>query len=335
MSPSPETPLPLVTIIMPVLNEAAIIRSSLTAVLQQDYPADRLEILVIDGGSTDDTQAWALEMLGGRPLAFLLNNPQRIQAAALNIGILAARGDIIVRVDGHTLIAPDYVRQCVHYLVQGQADNVGGPMRPVSQTYVGQAIAVAMTSPFGVGDAKFHYSQQEQFVDTVYLGAYWRKTFDQIGLYDPAVHINEDYELNYRLRRAGGKILLCPVIKSTYTPRSSLAALGRQYFVYGHQKVRTLQKHPESLRWRQAVPPLFVGVFISSFIGAFFWTPLRRLFGLIAGVYLLANFVASTIGARRGGWRYGPVLPLIFATIHFAWGVGFWVGLVKVLFKQR
>jgi glycosyltransferase involved in cell wall biosynthesis len=323
--------LPVVTLIMPVLNEAASIRASLGAVLSQDYPADRLEILIVDGGSSDGTREIAGEMIGHRSLARLLENPGRIQAAALNVGILAAQGEIIVRVDGHTLIAPDYVSQCVSSLVQGEAENVGGLMRPIGTTYIGQGVALATTSPFGVGDSKFHYSAQKQYVDTVYLGAFWRKTFEQIGSYDPTIHINEDYELNYRLRQAGGRILLNPAIVSTYTPRPSLPALWRQYFLYGRQKVRTLQKHPESLRWRQAVPPLFVGAFLGALGGATLWPRLRPVFGLVAGCYLLANIVASTIVAMRGGWRYWPILPFIFATIHFAWGLGFWVGLGRAL----
>jgi glycosyltransferase involved in cell wall biosynthesis len=326
-----ENCLPQVTVILPVLNEAGFIRQSLGAVLNQDYPAERLEILVVDGGSTDGTQAVVQEMLQNRPAARLLDNPQRIQAAALNVGILAASGEIIVRVDGHTMIAPNYVTQCVSCLVQGRADGVGGPMRPRGTTYTGQGIALAASFPFAAGDAKFHYSKHEQFVDTVYLGAYWRRTFDEIGLYDPAVHINEDYELNYRLRQAGGKILLSPTIESSYTPRSSLIALWRQYFLYGRQKIRTLKKHPESLRWRQAVPPFFVIVFLGSGLLGFLWAPARWLFGFIAGCYLLANLVASTMVAVRSGWRYLPILPLIFATIHFAWGLGFWVGLFTLM----
>lgn len=326
---------PPVTIIMPVLNEAAFIRRSLAAALAQDYPPGRLEILVVDGGSTDGTQRIVQEIIAqtGKPVVKLLHNPRRIQAAALNIGIEAARGDIIVRVDGHTVIAPDYVRRCVQYLVEGRADNVGGLMRPVGTTYVGQAVALATSSPFGIGGSKFHYSEKEQYVDTVYLGAYWRHTFDRIGLYDEAFHINEDYELNYRLRRAGGKILLSPVIHSTYTPRGSLPALARQYFKYGMWKVRTVGKHPASLRWRQTVPPLFVAGLGGSFLAGFGWEPARWLFLLVAGSYGLANLVASGWIAGRRGWQYFPILPLVFAAIHLAWGLGFWWGILQAILR--
>ncbi len=326
---------PTVTIILPVLNEARHIRETLAAVLNQDYPPDCLEILVVDGDSTDGTQEMAREMLEGHPLGGLLYNPRRIQAAALNIGIAAAQGEIIVRVDGHTVIAPDYVRKCVEYLTGGKAEGVGGLMHPRGTTYAGLAIALAFQSIFGMGDSKFHYSEREQYVDTVYLGAYWRATLKKIGLYDETLSINEDYELNYRLRQSGGRILLSPTIRSIYIPRSSLLALWRQYFKYGRWKVRMLQKHPESLRWRQTIPPLFVGGFAGS-LGLGLFLPLfRRLFFLLTPSYLLANLLASTIAAKRGGWRYWPVLPLVFATIHFAWGTGFLVGLGLALFSSK
>lgn len=320
---------------MPVLNEAGFIAESLGAVLAQDYPANRLEILVVDGGSTDDTRAIVRQLMAGQPHLRLLDNPRRIQAAALNIGIRAAQGEIIVRVDGHTIIAPDYVCQCARLLAEGRADNVGGMMRARGETYVGQAVAVATQSPFGIGGSKFHYTDQEQFVDTVYLGAYRRDALLAIGLYDEQFHINEDYELNYRLRQSGGKILLSPAIQSVYTPRASLGALWRQYFKYGRWKVRTLQKHPASLQWRQVISPLFVSLLAVSGILGMFFTAARRVGAAVVGCYLLANIIASTIAAGRAGWRYGPVLPLIFASIHLAWGLGFVAGSVRTLLTRK
>jgi glycosyltransferase involved in cell wall biosynthesis len=322
--------LPTVTVIMPVFNEADLIEKSLGAVLTQDYPRELIEILVIDGGSTDKTCEIIRCLIQNHPSAKLLSNPKKIQSAGLNIGIREAQGDIIVRVDGHTIIAPDYVRMCVHHLMHAGADNVGGLMRPAGATYVGKAIALATTTPFGIGDSKFHYLEHEEFVDTVYLGAFWRGLFDQVGLFDETLTRNQDYELNIRIRKAGGKILLSPKIISSYTPRSSLTALWRQYFQYGYWKVRTLHKHPDSLRWRQAVPPLFVLAFLNSLLLSLTWKPCRWLFALLAGSYLLANSVASTIAAKRSGWRYLPIMPMVFACIHFAWGIGFWWGLIKL-----
>lgn len=325
---------PLVTVIMPVLNEATFIQRSLGAVLAQDYPSDHLEILVIDGGSTDGTPQIVQEMLSYTGNIRLLDNPKKIQAAALNIGIQAAQGDIIIRVDGHTTITPEYVVTCVKYLIGEEAYNVGGLMRPVGKTTIGQAIALATTSPFGIGNSKFHYSNREQIVDTVYMGAFRRELFDKIGLFDEQLARNEDYELNIRIRKAGGKILLSPGIISYYTPRSSLLSLWRQYFQYGYWKVHTLIKHPDSLRWRQVIPPLFVFTCFGAMLFGIIWKPMRWCFAAVAAAYLLANSVASTIAARRGGWRYLPVLPIVFGAIHFAWGLGFWYALLRLMFLQ-
>ncbi len=319
---------------MPVLNEAGFIERSLGAVLAQAYPPQLLEVLVVDGGSTDATCAIVQTLMAQHANLRLLPNLRRIQAAAMNIGIAAARGEIIVRVDGHTIIAPDYVSQCVRLLVAGRADNVGGMMRACGQTYVGQAVALATTSPFGIGGSKFHYTDREQEVDTVYLGAYRRETLLRLGLYDENFQINEDYELNYRLRQAGGKILLSPTVQSTYTPRSSLGAVGRQYFKYGGWKVRTLQKHPASLQWRQAVAPLFVAVLLAGLLAGWCWRPMRWLLGVVGGSYSLAALLASVVASRRGGWRYFPVLPAVFAAIHMAWGLGFWYGLWELLARR-
>lgn len=320
---------------MPIRNEAKYIERSLGAVLRQDYPASRLEVLVVDGRSTDATREIVSRLAGRYANVRLLDNPRQIQAAALNVGIRAARGEIIVRVDGHTFIEPDYVSACVRHLLAGDADNVGGMMRARGDTVVGQAVALATTSPFGIGGSKFHYTDQVHTVDTVYLGAYWRKTLLEIGLFDEEFVINQDYELNVRLREAGGRILLSPAVKSVYIPRDSLRGLWRQYFRYGRWKTRTLRKHPGSLQWRQLAAPLFVAALLVNGLLGLLAKPFRWLFGAVVGSYLLANLVASTISARRGGWKYLPLLPLVFAAVHVAWGIGFWVGLISPPASRR
>lgn len=321
--------LPLVSVVMPIRNEAKYIERSLGAVLRQDYPANRLEVLLVDGRSSDATREIVARLASRYANVRLLDNPAQIQAAALNVGIRAAQGDIIVRVDGHTFIEPDYVSACVRHLLAGDADNVGGMMRARGDSYVGQAVALATTSPFGIGGSRFHYSDREQAVDTVYMGAYWRKTLLGIGLFDEEFVINEDYELNVRLRQAGGRIMLSPALKSSYVARGSLRALWRQYFSYGRWKIRTLRKHPASLQWRQLAAPLFVAALAVSGLPGLFFRPFRWLFGAVAGSYLLANLLASTIAASKGGWRYLPLLPLVFSALHFGWGAGFWAGLVS------
>jgi succinoglycan biosynthesis protein ExoA len=326
---------PLVSVVIPMRNEARHIKRCLESLLEQDYPEGRLEILAVDGGSTDGSSAIVEEISSVHPNVRLLHNPKGITPAGFNVGIREARGEVIAIVSAHAYPEKDYVQQCIAAFQRSGADGVGGLMRPVSNTYIGRAIAMAMTSRFGVGDARFHYSNKEQFVDTIYMAVYRREVFDKIGLFDEELVRNQDYELNYRLRRAGGRVLLSPAIKSYYVPRSSLPALWRQYFSYGLWKVRMLLKHPRSLRWRQAVPPLFVSAFFGSLLLGLFWPPARWLFAAIAGCYLLANLTASIIAASRGGWRYLPILPIVFATIHSAWGLGFLWSVVSIAGLRR
>jgi succinoglycan biosynthesis protein ExoA len=326
---------PFVSIIIPMRNEGDHIRPCLEAALAQDYPAERMEILVVDGCSTDHSRDVVAQYFQRHAALRLLDNPRRTTPAALNVGIRAAHGKYVVRIDAHTIVAADYVRQCVTLLESSGAANVGGQMRPVGQTAVGRAVALSTTSRFGVGDARFHYDAREQPVDTVYMGAFRREIFDRVGLFDEELIRNQDYELNIRIRKAGGKIVLSPKIVSHYTPRSSLPALWRQYFEYGYWKVRTLHKHPTSLRWRQALPPLFVGSFLASLLLGLVWLPARWLFALVGGCYLLANLAASTITAMRGGWRHFPLLPVVFAAIHFAWGLGFLAGMARILVPPK
>lgn len=322
-----------VTVIMPVRNEAAFITGSLGAVLAQDYPPDQMEIIVADGMSTDGTREIVQSFRERHPNVQLLDNPRGIVSTALNMAIPKARGEIIVRVDGHTEIAPDYVRQCVIELQRTGADNVGGRMTAVGDAPFSKAVALATSSAFGVGDARFHYSNQEEWVDTVYLGAWRREVFDRFGLFEEELVRDQDDEFNYRLREYGGRILLSPRIKSKYTARSSPRSLWRQYFFYGYWKVRVMQKHSRQMRLRQLVPLTFVVALIGSGLLAMV-SPLGRvLLGLVAGAYILANLIASIRTARHDGWRGLLLLPFAFATLHLSYGFGFLAGLVK--FRKR
>jgi len=320
---------PLVTIILPIRNEAAHIQRTLAAVLAQDYPSDRMQILVVDGMSDDGTRD-IVSQFAVHNFQFtvrLLDNPRRIVASALNIGLAHAQGDVIVRVDGHTEIAPDYVRQCVEALQRTGADNVGGRMRPVGQSAFGEAVAIATSSPFGIGSGRFHYADTEEWVDTVYLGAWPKEVFQRIGGFDEELIRNQDDEFNYRLRKAGGRILLSPKIRSHYVNRGTPASLWRQYYQYGYWKVRVLQKHPRQMQWRQFVPPLFVAVLLLgpllALLHPLFWT----LWLSAISLYLLAVLIASVRIAARQGWQHLLRLPLIFAILHISYGLGFLVGL--------
>ncbi len=322
--------MPTVTIIMPVRNEANYIYKSLQAVLQQDYPVEQVEILVIDGMSTDETRAIVADMQQKCPNIFLLDNPGKIAPTALNIGLQKAQGEIIVRVDGHCVIQPDYVRQCVHFLTNENVDGVGGPMETIGETLTAQAIALAMSSPFGVGGSAFRtVKDRKMLVDTVAFPAYKKATIRKAGLFDEELIRNQDDEYNYRLREMGGTILMTPEIRSRYYSRGNLKSLWKQYFQYGFWKVRVMQKHPHQMSLRQFVPPLFVASILIFTVSSLFSKIARFFLGLILALYTLANLSASLITASKKGWGYFRYLPLIYAILHFSYGFGFLKGLAR------
>jgi cellulose synthase/poly-beta-1,6-N-acetylglucosamine synthase-like glycosyltransferase len=317
--------LPLVTVVVPMLNEERFIGECLDSLIDQDYPSDRLEVLVVDGRSEDRSHSIVQGKSREHGFIRLLDNPKRSAPAALNAGIRAAQGQVIAIVGAHSSVDADFVRQNVRKLVETDAACVGGGIQTVSLSAVGEAIALAMACPFGVGDAMFRYSEKEQYVDTVAFAAYRREVFDQIGLFDEELIGAEDDELNYRLRAHGGRILLSPQIRSRYVCRSSVPTLWKQYFRYGEAKVRVLQRHPRQMRWRQFVPPAFVTAVAAGLALAtsgILW-PLA----VVAGAYLAASLGVSIYLASRTSLRHLAILPLAFATLHVAYGTGFLKGL--------
>lgn len=318
---------PFISVIMPIRNESAFIRESLGAVLGQDYPADKMEVLVVDGMSTDDTRDIVAELARTHLNLRLLDNPKHIVPTAMNIALRAVRGEVVVRVDGHCVIAPDYCSRCVAHLLEERVDGVGGPIQTIGSTYLARGIAVAMSSPFGVGGVAFRtIEDRKMLVDTVAFPAYTREVILKAGLYDEELRCNEDDEFNHRLRKLDSKILLAPDVRSKYYSRSSLKKLWWQYCRYGYWKVRVMQKHPRQMRPRHFVPPLFVIALVTSVLLAP-WTiwPLAA----IGGGYLIANLIASVTTAARAGWENLPVLPLAYATLHLGYGFGFCWGLVR------
>jgi succinoglycan biosynthesis protein ExoA len=326
--------LPTVTVIMPVFNEAATIASALAAALAQDYPPDRLDVLIVDGGSSDGTLDVVRALAGDHPRVRLLHNPARQQAHGLNLGIADARGAVIVRVDGHTLVAPDYVRRCVQHLEATGAEHVGGPQRAAGHTPLVRAIAAAYRSPFGV-PSRFTTAARAGFTDTVYLGAWPRAVFAQVGGFNTDLAANEDYEHSYRIRQAGGRVYLAPDIRSEYVPRQTLNGLARQFFRYGRGKCQMLTLHPRSARPRHLAAPAFLAALAGGALVAPFSRAVARLWGALLAAYGLASAVASLDAARRGGWDHLPRLPVIFAAMHLAWGAGFWIELGRQLVAER
>ena len=316
--------LPFVSVVMPVRNEAGFIARSIGCVLAQDYPVERLEIIVADGRSTDATREIVAALQAENQCLRLIDNPGGIAPTGLNAAIAEAKGEIIVRVDGHCEIAPDYVRNCVRHLLDDDVEGVGGPIETVSETPVAAAIAAAMSSPFGVGNSAFRtVKDKTMLTDTVAFPAYTRAIIERAGRYDEEMVRNQDDEYNYRLRKLGARILLAADVRARYYSRSSLRSLFRQYYQYGYWKVRVLQKHPRQMRWRQFAPPLFVAALLLGWlVSGWFWLAL-------CGVYLTANLAATIYVARQSDWRYVRWLPLVFLCLHVSYGLGFLVGLVR------
>jgi succinoglycan biosynthesis protein ExoA len=321
--------LPFVSVIMPVRNEQEAIRRSVSAVLSQDYPY-RLEVLIVDGLSDDDTRTIAAEIAGHDARVSVIDNQARLMAPGFNYGLSFARGEVILMLGGHTEIEQTYVSRCVRLLQEKRADCVGGVVETLCETKVGKAIALAMSSSFGVGGVNFRIgTSAEKYVDTVAFGAYTREIIDRAGLLDERFVRNQDDEYNYRIRKLGGRILLTPDIHCRYYSRSSLGALWRQYFQYGYWKVRVTQRHPRQMRLRHFVPMLFVSTLLLLLGVALFSRTGLWLFGLMAGSYIVANLAASISLALKRNWRLLPLLPLAFAVLHLSYGLGFLLGLVK------
>lgn len=328
-------PWPTVSVIMPIRNEVGYIHKSLEAVLQQDYPRDRVEVLVVDGMSDDGTREYLRERMHDDERIRLLDNPRRIVPTALNIALRHARGDIVVRVDGHCEIAPDYVRACVHAIETHGVECVGGPIETVGVGVVGRAIAAAMSSPFGVGTARFRTNPGEQrLVDHLAFGAYRRTAFDLVGTFDEELVRNQDDEFSFRLTRAGGRILLTPEARSRYFGRGTLKGLWRQYFEYGFWKVRVIQKHRRLASWRHLVPLAFVAAVLGTTalggVTGSVWWPAAVLLP-----YAALNLIASVSAAGRAGWGVLAILPPVFATLHVAYGIGFGWGVWAFLLSRR
>ena len=253
--------MPSVSIIVPCYNEQATIRKLLEAIYAQTYPQQNLEVVIADGISTDATRAEIIFFANAHPnLAIkVVDNPKRHIPAGLNCAMKESRGGIIIRLDAHSMPYPDYVECCVKDLAANLGDNVGGiwEIKPGADTWIAKSIALAAAHPLGVGDALYRHGTKAALVDTVPFGAFKRGVLALVGFFDETLLANEDYEFNARIRKSGGRIWLDPAIRSVYFSRSSLGGLARQYFNYGYWKWRMLRRYPDTLRWRQGLPPAF------------------------------------------------------------------------------
>ncbi|HET9913607.1 MAG TPA: glycosyltransferase family 2 protein [Anaerolineales bacterium] len=331
---------PRVSIIVPCYNEQSTIRLLLEALLEQTYPRAEMEVIVSDGFSTDGT----LDVITAFQKDFpdlcvrVVENAKRSIPSALNRAIEAARGEIILRLDGHSKPYPEYVENSVSAHDQGRGANVGGvwEIRPGAETWIAKSIAVAAAHPLGVGDALYRHAKHAAEVDTVPFGSFRRMLVEQVGFFDESLLTNEDYEFNARVRKWGGKIWLDPSIRSIYFARSTLLELIRQYWRYGFWKWRMLRRYPDTLRWRQALPPLFVLSLIGLAILSIF-LPFARI--LLAAelifyfsIMILAGFVVA-LQQRKAYLILG--LPLAIAAMHISWGSGLLWSILTASFQKH
>jgi succinoglycan biosynthesis protein ExoA len=311
---------------MPVLDEEAHLAEAVRAILASSY-AGPVEVVLALGPSRDGTDAIASRLAETDPRVVTVPNPTGRTAAALNAAIAAARHDIIVRVDGHAVIPPDYVAVAVSTLEDTGADNVGGIMGAEGVTDFECAVAAAMTSWFGVGGAAFHIGGGAGPALTVYLGCFRRSALERVGGFDESMVRAQDWELNHRIRATGGLIWFTPELRVSYRPRGSLKRLARQYHEYGRWRREVARRHPETVSLRYLAPPLaLIAVTGGTLLGvAGLVTGTRGLlvgFILPAG-YAAADLIASARAARGLPWRSSRLLPVVFATMHGAWGAGF------------
>lgn len=317
---------PRVSIVVPMRNEMAWIDRCLGAVLAQDYPADRMELIVVDGVSDDGSYEHLLSLAAREPRLRVLRNPRKIVPSSLNLAIREARGEVIVRVDAHTEIAPDYVRVGAEILARTGADNVGGPMVKIGGGAVGDAIAGAMSSRFGIG-SYFQFGTAEREADTVYMGMWPRRVFERVGLFDEELVRNQDDELSYRIRKAGGRILVSPAMRSRYQNRQSWRKLVRQFYEYGLWKTRVLQKHPRQMSIRHYVPPGFDAAVLGGLASGPWLGSVGPLASLAAVAAYSATMAAIALREARPGGRARYWLALVL--IHHSWALGFLTGMVR------
>jgi glycosyltransferase involved in cell wall biosynthesis len=322
---------PLVSVIIPARNEERFLDACLDSVLSQTL--SDLEVIVIDGDSTDRTAALVRERMREEPRLALVHNPDRLTPVSLNLGVLHARGTWVVRVDGHATVCDSYVERAVQHLSSGEWAGVGGRVDPVGSRPAGRAIGLAMSSRFGIGNAVHHYGTEPVAADHVPFPAYSRELLTRHGGWDETLPVNQDFELDWRIGRAGGRLLYDPAMTISYHGCQSVPAVFRQFRRYGRGKAKVVRLHPESLRARHLVAPAMVaGTMVAWLLAAvlIFVVPTLAVLCLAVVVpYLLAVALASFLLARRlTGWRERVWLPVALVAMHWGWGLGFWQGLL-------
>ena len=314
-----------VSVLTPVLNESAYIEAAARAMLAQRFDGE-VEFLFIDGRSDDDTVA-KLERLAEQDERIgIVDNPQRSTPIALNIGLRAARGEYIARMDAHTHYPPDYLAHGVERLRRGDAAHVSGPQLARGEGTWSRRVALALGSRLGTGEASFrHLAAEEHEVDSGFTGIWLRSTLEEQGGWDEGWHNDQDSELAARIRAAGGRIVCVPEMAADYIPRDSLEALAKQYWRYGLYRAKTSGRHPESMRRSHLVAPSLAVTALTGLLPG----RLGRLARAGLGLYGLAVLAVSAGELERGGPRDAAALPLVFVCMHLSWGLGFLAGSLR------
>lgn len=325
---------PRVSIVMTVVNEERHLADAIDRLLAQDYPGP-LEIVVAVGPSRDRTREVAAQAAGRHDHVTVVDNPSGRTPAGLNAAIAASSGDVIVRIDGHAMVPRDYVRIGVRTLDETAADNVGGIMAAEGTNAFEEAVARAMTSVFGVGGASFHVGGEAGPALTVYLGCFRRAAIDRVGGYDETMVRAQDWEMNLRIRESGGIIWFTPDMRVTYRPRHDFRGLARQYHDYGRWRREVVRRHPDTLSLRYLAAPIAVAAVAAGLVVSVAGIATDQAWlvalGLVpVGGYALANLIATALSSRIPTRLRAAALvrlPVVYATMHGSWGLGFLRGL--------
>jgi len=326
-----------VSLILPCRNEEKFIEECLNSIIKNDYPKDKMEVLIIDGKSEDDTRKIVDKFSEKYPFIKILDNPNKFTSFAFNIGINESKGDIIIIMGVHATYPKEYISKCVEHLEESGADNVGGIIKtiPKNDSVIAKSIAFCLSHPFGVGSAFFRMDMSRpREVDTVFGGCYKKEIFNKVGLFNEKLKRSQDIELNSRIRKEGGKIMLFPDIVSYYYPQTSLTGFLKHNFTDGIWSTYPLKFDIKIFSFRHLIPLIFVSfLLISSLLGLVF-SFFSFLFYFVFSLYLLAIIVFSfSISKREKDWDYLFVMPIVFLIRHFGYGLGSLWGLIKSKIK--
>ena len=315
-----------VSVIIPVYNEEKYIEKCINSLIDQNYPREKMEWIIIDGNSSDHTLEIIKQYINDYPIV-LANNPKRKTPISLNIGIQKANGRYIVRFDAHTSFPNSYIHDCVECLEETGADNVGGYVVTKAEGYIGSAIAGMLSSRFGVGGSSFRVDQKSGYVDTVPFGTFKRTIFDKIGFFNEELLRSEDNDINARIIESGGKVYLSEKIHSTYYCRDSVSSLLKMGLQNGNALFRTIKWNPKAMKIRHFVPFLFVLSIIALLIGGLLFRPFHILLFAEMCLYLLIDLFYSF---KRPNTKYGIITLWLYPLFHFSYGIGSLLGLVGI-----